>query len=455
MNRNSLRNDAVEIWRAGVEAVDSERLIADHLSLDHDSLTLCDERIPLADIERIAVVGAGKAGAGMAVAVEKALGELLLEKKVSGWVNVPADCIQPTRVIHLHPARPAGHNEPTEAGVEGTLEILRQVSELGPKDLCIVLLSGGGSALLPAPVEAISLSEKQAVTRFLMQAGASINELNCVRKQLSQVKGGRLARASRAGRTISLIISDVIGDPLDVIASGPTVADSSTPEEALKILQKYMHSAADVPANVIEYLSQLSVEKQSPDENEIGIVRNYVIGNNAVAVDAAARKAEELGYELAFRETDRSGIAREMGTELAERSLEIRNALEPGSKPRCLISGGEPVVQLVRTDRPRKGGRNQELVLSAVSTLWQDRMRGIVILSGGTDGEDGPTDAAGAVADEELIARAKERELSPESYLAINNSYPFFEQTGGLLKTGPTHTNVMDVRVVLVQAESD
>jgi hydroxypyruvate reductase len=249
-----LRRDAVEIWHAGVAAVDSERLVRDAVVRTADSLCVCGHVIPLADLGRIAVVGAGKAGAGMAAGFEAAVGPELVEK-VTGWVNVPADCVRPLARIRLHAARPAGLNEPTAAGVEGARAILELVSQLGARDLCVVLLSGGGSALLPAPPGEISLADKLAVTRLLMQSGASIEELNCVRKHLSLIKGGRLARVTGAGIVVCLIISDVVGDPLDAIASGPTVPDSTTAADALAVLRRYARDPHDIPPNIVEYLA--------------------------------------------------------------------------------------------------------------------------------------------------------------------------------------------------------
>src|SRR5262245_35204909 len=235
--RSQLRYDALAIWHAAVAAVRSDRLVQDNVRVEGEWLHVGDESLELKSIARIAVVGAGKAGAGMAAGLAAALGpQVLAEKQVAGWVNVPADCVphaNPTRergkAIHLHAARPAGLNEPTADGVYGTEKILEIVRSLGPQDFCFCLISGGGSALLPAPVEGVSLAEKQALTRLLSAGGANIQELNTVRKQLSRIKGGGLARTCRAGRLISLIISDVLGDPLDVIASGPTVPDRSTP----------------------------------------------------------------------------------------------------------------------------------------------------------------------------------------------------------------------------------
>ena len=236
-----LRRDALRIWQAGLEAVRPERLVPQWLRVEGRTLVIGSEvdaascrvlaALPLDSIRRIAVVGGGKAGAGMAEAVERALGpELMAEKQLVGWVNVPADCIRPLRRIHLHAARPAGVNEPRPEGVAGANEILRLVESLGPDDLCLCLISGGGSALMPAPVEGITLADKLAVTRHLSAAGANIEQLNTVRKQLSRIKGGGLLRACRAGRLATLIISDVLGDPLDAIASGPTVCDSVSAE---------------------------------------------------------------------------------------------------------------------------------------------------------------------------------------------------------------------------------
>lgn len=445
-----LRHHAFEIWKAGVEAVRSERLIRNVIRREGNKLTVCGREFDLAVVGRIAVVGAGKAGAGMAAAVEDALGSDLLDSRVTaGWVNVPADCVRPLRRIHLHAARPAGVNEPSEEGVFGSREILHIVSELGPCDVCLVLISGGGSALLPAPVPEISLADKQQVTRFLMHAGATIGELNTVRKQLSQVKGGNLARSIRAGTTLTLIISDVVGDPLDVIASGPTVMDSGTPAEALAVLRKFGAKPPAIPQSILDYL-RVRADRADVPPPIPSTVSNHVIGSNAVALDAAAQKATELGYTVHSFGSGIQGETNAIGRELAEASLAVRDQRRPISAPACLLSGGEPVVQVAKTDKPRKGGRNQQLVLAAVEQLWTDGMKRIAILSGGTDGEDGPTDAAGACADAEVIHAAKAKSLDPAAFLAINDSYTFFEQAGGLIKTGPTHTNVMDLRVALI-----
>jgi glycerate-2-kinase len=451
-----LRSDAIAIWNAGVAAVDSTRLVRECLQGTDECLVVAGHRFGLPLTGRIIVVGAGKAGAGMAAGVEQALVATAAFDRLSGWINVPADCVRPLSRIHLHAARPAAINEPTQAGVQGSEEILRIVSALSPDDVCLVLLSGGGSALLPAPVPGVSLADKQAVTRFLMANGATIEELNCVRKHLSRIKGGKLAQAARTQRLISLIISDVVGDPLDVIASGPTVPDRTTAADALVVLEKFAINNASIPDSVWHVLKQ---EAASPAREPLATdVLNVVIGNNDTALRASAKKASALGYRVRSLGSENRGIAKDVGRELAAlcqsvRGLSTRDTPEGLPGPVCVLSGGEPTVRLTQSGSPGKGGRNQELVLAAVAEMWDDAMERIAILSGGTDGEDGPTDAAGAIADADLIARAHGLNLSPLEFLANNNSYVFFDQTNGLIRTGPTHTNVMDVRVALIDVE--
>jgi glycerate 2-kinase len=465
----SLRRDAMEIWQAGLDAVLPRRLVPNALRVEGPSLVVGNQTIPLGSVRRIAVVGAGKAGAGMAEAVEGALGpSLLAEKRVVGWVNVPADCVRPLACIHLHAARPAGVNEPTPQGAAGTAEILRIVESLGPDDLCLCLISGGGSALLPAPVEGVSLADKIALTRYLSASGATIEQLNAVRRPLSRVKGGGLCRACRAGRMISLVISDVLGDPLDMIASGPTVAESqsesasSPARAALDVLEHFGAERAVVAPAALAYLR---VAKTGQARLSACDVTNIVIGNNATAVTAAAEAARGLGYATEATSATRSeGAAEDVGRALARKALQLRDCPDfrvnengtvpftaPAGSPACLVSGGEPVVRLVEASRRGSGGRNQQLALAAAAELFATGAQGIALLSGGTDGEDGPTDAAGAVVDAELMAVARRKNLDPADFLARNDAYHFFDPLDALLRTGPTQTNVCDVRVVLVQ----
>jgi glycerate 2-kinase len=423
-----------------------------------DTLQIADEIMSLSSIRRIVVVGAGKAGAGMAAGLEAALGpEVLASQHVTGWINVPADCVRTLSRITLHAARPAGVNEPTADGVAGCEQILALVSQLTPDDLCICLLSGGGSALLPAPARGITLQDKLAVTRHLSGAGANIQQLNTVRKHLSRIKGGRLARACRAGQLVALIISDVLGDPLDVIASGPTVPDATTAEDALQVLEQFHARAAGISPAVFAALQAARAARDATLPAPACRVINCVIGNNAVAVDAAGAEAERRGYShamVAARQLE--GDAETIGRHLAAMARHMRNTAGPD----CLISGGEPTVTLAPAGQRGLGGRNQQLVLAALQDFLVARsasdqrtdapLAGALILSGGTDGEDGPTDAAGALVDGPLADAVVARGLDVSDYLRRNDAYHLLASLGALIKTGPTHTNVCDVRVVLV-----
>jgi glycerate-2-kinase len=374
---------------------------------------------------------------------------------ISGWVNVPEGSFPTLHHLHLHPARPQGINEPTDAAVEGTIEILRRASQLAPSDLCIVLLSGGGSALLPAPVPGISLQDKIAVTRFLSRSGADITELNRVRAAISQIKGGGLARACSADHLLVLVLSDVLGDPLDVIASGPCIATTSNSTSALEILQRF-DPDRQLPPSVYHVLNDQ--RRRTAEELELGErkrIEHVVIGNNAVAVDQAGAEAERRGWRMAMvsaRETE--GSAEGVGRHLAEMAIEmIRNV--DGDGPNCLISGGEPTVTLPPSGSGT-GGRNQQLVLAAIDHLLgplqatDSELNRLCLLSGGTDGEDGPTTAAGGCIDGTILTSMRHESNSIQQQLRDCNAYPFLKQHGGLLVTGPTGTNVCDLRVVLV-----
>lgn len=441
-----LRSDALKIWHAGVAGVQPVRLIPEWVQVEGKTLWLGEVEIDLDGVRQIAVVGAGKAGGAMTVALEEALGsKVLREHHVAGWVNVPADCLLPTKAIHLHAARPAGVNEPTEAGIAGTEEILGIVASLGPKDLCICLLSGGGSALLPAPMEGLSLVEKRELIREIAASGGNIHQLNAVRRELSRVKGGGLARRCQAGRLVTLILSDVLGDDLETIASGPTVLRESTPEIAIQVLHDL--GIQDQPA-VRKAIQLLKLQRSAPptESHQPCTVTNIVIGNNATAVDAAGCEAERLGYSHAMiSASDSEGEAEEVAAHLAD--MAVRMQEEEG--PDCLISGGEPTVKLCPADQRGLGGRNQQLALAMFKEVadW----RGLCLVAGGTDGEDGPTDAAGAVVDAQIAQRAGELGLEPAGFLAQNDAYHFFAEVEGLLKTGPTQTNVCDLRVIVVQ----
>ncbi len=383
----------------------------------------------------------------MAAGLEAALAAHL--DRVEGLVNVPAGMSAPLRRVRLHAARPQGVNEPRPKGVAGVEEMLRLIESAGPDDVAVCLLSGGGSALLPAPVAGVPLADKLAVTKLLHRSGATIDEMNCVRKHLSRVKGGRLAEAFRGQLLLSLIVSDVVGDPLDVIASGPTSPDPTTFAEAQEVMRRYGLLAA-APASVVRHLERgCAGEIAETPKVAAANVENRIIGSNRVALDAAGRTAETLGYRVLDLGAFVEGETRAVATAVAGVVRSIRADGAPVAPPACVLIGGETTVTL--GDNPGKGGRNQEFVLAVLAKLGAAGMRGVTVLSGGTDGEDGPTDAAGAVADAETLAQLLRGGVSVTEHLAAHDAYPCFEQVGALLTPGLTGTNVMDVRVVLVE----
>lgn len=445
-----LRNDAISIWRAGLSAVDSSAAIRREISCEGHFLTIAGQQLPANATGRIEVFGAGKAGGGMAAGFESALAGTPWIDRLSGWVNVPEDCLQPLQRIHLHPARPPGRNEPTPAVVAGTAEILHRAGSLREDDVCVVLLSGGASALLCSPVPGITLQDKLEVTRLLAASGAPIHELNLVRTQLSQVKGGGLAQAVRAGRLIVLVISDVIGDPLEVIGSGPTTTTSCRKPEAMEILHR--RQVWDrVPASVRDWLAGASEPSKLNRHSSAAIparpVHHKIVASNSIAISAAATRARELGYQLLPIQHNVCGEAADAGRGFAEQLAECSDR----SGRWCLLAGGETTVNLGSMYGSHGlGGRNQELVLAAAVASpkvadWTQR----VLLSGGTDGEDGPTSAAGAFCDAEVLASACAQGLELSDFLGRHDSFHLFQRVGGLLITGPTQTNVMDLAVGL------
>lgn len=436
-----LRNEAMEIFQAGLKAVDPVGVVKRHLARRGQHLLIGDRSYDLTAYEGIYVIGMGKAAAAMARAVEDVLGDRIRE----GRINVKYGYGLPLKTICV---TEAGHPLPDEAGLKGTEQIIDLLQRTGERDLVICLISGGGSALLPYPAEGLTLGDKQRVTQLLLQCGATIHEINAVRKHISRVKGGRLAQWAFPSALVSLILSDVIGDDLDVIASGPTVPDRTTFADCLHILAKY-DLEAKIPARVLDYLQRGArgeiPETPKPSDPLFERVQNVIVGNNRLALTAARRRAENFGYHSLILSSFIRGETREVAHVHAAIAQEILSTGNPLPRPACIISGGETTVT-IRGDG--LGGRNQEFVLAAALDI--DGLNGVVILSGGTDGTDGPTDAAGAIADGTTVARARQRRLDPERYLQNNDSYHFFEQLDDLLITGPTYTNVMDLRLVLV-----
>lgn len=441
MRGGELRKAAWRIFDAAVRAVEPAEAIHRHLIREGTRLRVGEERLELGEARRIVVVGCGKAAAPMAAAVEEILGDRIAR----GVVVTKYGHVQPTRLIRVHEA---GHPIPDDAGIEGAQAILDHLRGLGPQDLVLVLISGGGSALTPAPVEGIVLEEKQALTQTLLACGADIREMNTLRKHISRIKGGQLARAAQPARVMTLILSDIVGDPLDAIASGPTVPDPTTYADALDILDKY-HIRKEVPGTIRARLEAGArgelPETPKPDDPLFARVSNMIVGSNIQALQAARAEAQTLGLTPMILSSSIEGETREVARMHAALAREVQTSGNPLPPPACLISGGETTVTLRGSG---KGGRNQEFVLAAALDIAG--LPNTVILSAGTDGTDGPTDAAGAIADGETCARANALGLHPRAALDGNDAYPLFEQLGDLVLTGPTRTNVMDVHLILV-----
>ncbi|UCG39641.1 MAG: glycerate kinase [bacterium] len=438
---SSLKRHAVDIFLAGVAAVEPGRAVKEHLSLDGDTLHAGEDAVGIVPGGRICVVGAGKAGAPMAAAVK----EILSGRLEGGVVSVKYGHLAPVAGVTI---REAAHPVPDEAGMSAAREVIHLLHRMGKDDLVICLLSGGGSALLPCPAPPLTLTDKQDVTNLLLACGAEIGEINCVRKHLSLLKGGGLARLAHPARVVTLILSDVVGDPLDVIASGPTVGDPTTYAEALAILRRY-GLRGKTPEAVVRHLEEgaggMQPETRKPGYAELQGGLNVLVGTNAMAVDAAAVRARDLGYNTMVLSTTVTGDTTEAARAHAELAARIARDGRPVARPACVLSGGETTVVIKGSG---KGGRNQEFALAAAPGI--DALPDTVILSGGTDGTDGPTDAAGALADGTTVRRARDAGMDPGAFLQDNDAYHFFQALGDLLVTGPTLTNVMDLRVVLV-----
>ncbi|MFO1062633.1 MAG: DUF4147 domain-containing protein [Pirellulales bacterium] len=464
-----LIDDALTIWAAGVEAVKPDRLIRDQTSLDGSWMTLADEELDLSDYRRILVVGAGKASGAMAAALwQHRLSQVADRIRIDGWINAPEGSFRPGSAgpIHLHAARPAGINIPTPQAVAGTAEIIRRMQTAGPDTLCVVLLSGGGSAILVSPVEGIESADKQLIATAVASAGGNIEQLNTVRRALSRVKGGGLLRGCRAARVVSLILSDVLGDPLETIASGPTVLGSSaSPQAALKVLDDLQLSTDPRFVDIVRVLRARAAQSNSATRSAsfpADRINNLILANNATAVDAAGVRAVELGYRYVMQSARASeGDVADLSLRCADATLQVCREREVD----CWISGGEPTVKLPTRERCGIGGRNQQLALLTGLRLHQimhsrttidDESRTpfpYVFLSGGTDGEDGPTDAAGAWVTSETIDRALAVGLDPVEAAARCDAYSFFHSLGNLIRSGPTGTNVCDLRIALAPSQ--
>jgi len=428
-----LIDDAQALFQAAIRSVQADQLFR---SVDLEALL----EKPLGAYRRVLVVGTGKASMAMAGAAEALLGNHL----DGGLVVVPhgyqASLPASQRAPAIVEVVEAGHPVPDRAGVEAAAQGLSLADSCTEEDLLLVLISGGGSALWPAPADGLSLEAIQETVRLLLHSGADIHQMNTLRKHLSRIKGGHLAAAAFPATMWALVVSDVVGDDLSVIASGPTVPDGSTYDEAVAVLHAY-GLWERVPSPVRDHLLRgrrgLRPETPKPGADLFARTQTLLLGSNREALEAARTAAAQRGYAARIIARDLVGEAREIGRAIARRAVQV-----PDDRPVCLLWGGETTVTVTGLGR---GGRNQEVALAAALELDGSRRR-VVVLSGGTDGIDGPTDAAGAWATPQTASRG----LDPAAYLANNDAYSFFEQNGGLLKPGPTHTNVMDVQIALI-----
>jgi glycerate 2-kinase len=436
-----LRAHAREIFLAGLTAADPLDAVKKSVRLRNDHLQLANRSYALSRIRNILITGCGKAAARMALAIEDLLGD-----RVAGGVVVVKYGhglpLQRIKVVE------AGHPIPDEAGLDGARQIVELVRAAGENDLVLFLISGGGSALFPGPADGLTLADKQRTTQMLLQSGATIQEINAVRKHISKLKGGRFAKLVTPAHLVSLILSDVVGDSLEAIASGPTVGDATTYSDCLAIIQRY-ELREKIPHSVVNLLQRGARgavdETPKPSDAVFQKVQNVVIGSNQTALKAAKLQAEILGYHTQILSSSIEGESRTVARSHTALVKEIALTDKPVRRPACVISGGETTV-IVRGDG--LGGRNQEFALAAAIQI--DGLDGAVVLSAGTDGTDGVTDAAGGIVDGSTIQRGRAKGLDATAFLTRNDSNRFLKATDDLLITGPTFTNVMDLQVMLV-----
>ena len=440
LNRRA-RSLALKSLESALNAVDSKQLIKSKILLKKSILYVNGFSFDLKKFKSIYVIGGGKASGIIAEALE----QVLQNRIKNGLVNVPYGSKHKTEIIKLHEA---GHPVPDEAGVEGTKRMLEIAEQAEQDDLIICLVSGGGSSLMPLPRGGISISDKREITNALLKCGATINEINTVRKHISDFKGGWLAKKAYPATILNLILSDVVGDPLDFIASGPTVPDSTTFSDAVNILKKYGlwdTTAASIRKILTDGEKGLISETPKANDEVFKKVFNVVVGNNRLASLAACESLKSERVNTLLLTSTLEGEARHVGNMLASIACEISISGNPIPKPAGIIAGGETTVTVIGKGL---GGRNQEIVLAATQKL--SGLDGVVLASLNTDGIDGPTDAAGAITDGKTLFRAAKIGLVPEKYLAENDSYSFFSKLDDLIFTGSTGTNVNDVSVMIL-----
>mgnify|MGYP000944159341 CR=1 FL=1 len=435
-----MRKIAEDIFLAGVESVLPEKLMQSQVKLSVEGLQIAEKTFSLSRFRNIYVLAAGKAVALMTKEIENILGDKITAGHVITKYGHGAD-------LKYLTLTEAGHPIPDAEGVKGTQRIIDIAQRADENDLVICLISGGASALMADFPDGASLDDLKLTNELLVKCGADITEINTVRKHLSNVKGGQLAKAIYPATTVSLILSDVIGDKLDVIASGPTVEDSSTFEDALTVVEKYSLQNS-LPDSMLHHLQKgstgLVTEILESDNPVFQNVHNYIIGSNRIALENAAKKANKLGFETHIITDSLQGNYTEVADFILENIDNYRK--NNPENPICLLFGGEPTVKV---SGDGLGGRNQHLALYLSTKIEQTR--DITILCAGTDGTDGPTNAAGAVIDEETTRIAAEKNVNPLVFLQNSDSYHFFKKIGSHIITGNTRTNVMDMVVVLVE----
>jgi len=435
---DQLREYAKEIFYHGLKQVDPVVAIKKYVRRNGHKLIVNGNDFDLVNYNNIYVIGMGKASAAMAKGLEEVLGTMI----TGGIINVKYGHSLPLENIKVIEA---SHPVPDKSGVKGTYEIVDLLKQTNEKDLIFCLISGGGSALLPAPPEPITLEDKQKLTDELLKCGAKIHEINIIRKQLSNTKGGKLAHLAYPSTLISLILSDVIGDDLDIIASGPTAPDTSCTEDCYKIIDKYRLNEC-IPNSIKSYFEQKNNEQiPHPRHPCFENTHNIIIGSNIQALLGAKEKAVELGFETVLLSSFIEGETEDVAKVHTAIVKEIISTGNPINIPACILSGGETTVSI---EHDGLGGRNQEFALAAAIEI--ENIGNVLVLSAGTDGTDGPTDAAGAFADGSTVKRASEAGMDACYYLARNDSYNFFETLSDLFITGPTYTNVMDMRIILI-----
>ncbi len=443
-NAQRLREHGLEIIRTAIDAVAPSRLIETNVRATQNSLTICDQQIGIDELDRLIVLGAGKASAAMAEGFEAALRGTPFFEKIVGQIQIPEGIESTLGRMTPLAVRPVGVNEPTQAAVEATKAAVRLLKTATAKDLVVFLLSGGASAIFSWPPDEIGLETKTKLIRFLSKAGASIEDLNTVRAKISLVKGGSFLQYGNAP-FVTLAISDVIGDPPSIIGSGPTVQFHARAEDALQILRSY---GADRPGefqSVFDYLERMIPNEGTGDLHNIPL-KYHIIGSIKTAMQTAGERARSLGYQTQIDiENLLRNSAEETGRGLAKR---IRQIPETAS-PTCWIYGGETTVIVPNDGLSHQGGRNQQMALAALVESQSVGLENSILISIGTDGEDGPTDAAGGIADQLALERAKEQYLDLDDALYSCNAYPALSKLGSLIRTGPTGTNVMDLVVVL------